>query len=194
MMIGKLFHAIKIDGFESEKKLEWEKIVGKIDKYGRYKDKWIAVEIKTVGEKYKVQPQHILQLEYYYLLLRKNKLPIDELYLLYLVIKQRTYHVEMYRIEPRDEIIIEEEMLRKRDEILQQLEKILPDAVMGEWCAFCPYAKICKSSEKEFKKFVISRLKNLAVLVSRDDELKKSTRSIEELKYVFKRRKRFFFF
>jgi CRISPR/Cas system-associated exonuclease Cas4 (RecB family) len=150
--IGRKLHETSILGGSMELKLEYNGIVGIIDEYSDS----ILIDKKTTRNIPRVPYEHhVRQLEYYRLLCEKNHLPVKSMAVIYIDVDSA--EIAVYPVESSRSLSeIEEELMKKRDSILEALKTgILPPRNMATWeptsnriiCQFCPWYGICLREE-----------------------------------------------
>jgi len=119
-----------------ELELEWSGIHGTIDEY----EDGTLLDKKTVWEIPKEpSPQHIRQLEYYSVLLRRNRYPVTQVQILYIALKDNK--IQLFTIKPRTQKEIEREILTRKTVLLHDT---LPQRNLNDpYCGYCAYGLHC---------------------------------------------------
>jgi len=136
-----LGRAIHLANFleQGEIELEWEGIIGRIDEY----ENGTLVEKKTCKDlPSSPYEHHITQLEYYLVLCKKNGMPVNDMWLLYLEKKYPAH--KFFMVNPRPIETIEKEMIERKTILENALKKNSPPPRHPSWlCKYCPFAPTC---------------------------------------------------
>lgn len=152
--VGKQIHNSQLLS-ENELEVKYEGIVGRIDDYD--KKNGLLVDKKTCEMfpgKYGVNDHYKKQLEYYYWLLAQNKLPVRQLYLLFIKVN-KPKGIKAVEVFPRKLQDIGKEILEKKGILEKALSEKIPPPRKPSWlCSYCQFASICynKNNEKTKEK------------------------------------------
>ena len=128
-----------------ELRLEWEGIIGTVDEY----EDGILIDKKTCRKIPKrPYPDHVIQVEYYSILLMESGHPVMEVGICYIDVNDCVIEVLPVDLK-RDIQTVKEEMLEARDELLENLEnKTLPEREWNWLCEdYCELFQICFLSD-----------------------------------------------
>jgi len=140
-----------LEGDKEVVKVDYRGIVGRVDEY----EKGILIDKKTVRNiPDKILEHHKTQLEYYTVLLEKNKYPVLTCGIVY--INVASSEVRVYLLDRiRDRSVIEYEMLERRDKLIDSLrEDKIPERHISWLCKYCPFFKICFMPDDEIKELL----------------------------------------
>lgn len=136
--LGKAIHRMEFLK-AGEIELEWNGIIGIIDEF----EDGTIVEKKTCNELPRSpNDHHKIQLEYYYILALKNKMVVNDLWLLYMEKKYPAHR--FFQVKPRKPEVIEEEMIARKEILEKALAgKGVPKRHLSWLCRYCPFPPRC---------------------------------------------------
>jgi len=144
LWIGQVIHEFKLGLKYHEFEVEWNGIVGYVDEYDP--DLGLVIEKKTCKELPRAPyEQHVKQVEYYYYLLKKNNYKVNDIFILYIDVANND--IRVFRVIPRDLLIIEKEILEKANLLKSFLEaNTPPPPIATRFCRVCPFYVLCHIS------------------------------------------------